>query len=344
MTHTAVQIQQALDQLPRLQLNELPTPLHFCARLTEQLGGPRIFIKRDDLTGLAFGGNKSRYLEFTLAEAVEQGADAVVLSAVIQSNHCRQFAAACARVGLKGVVVLYQDENTPMGQRHRITGNYLLDQLFGADIRIAPASEISAVIDQEMECLRQQGYQPFTGLSGLRSRAAYIQCGLELASQCGALDFAARHIFSCSGGNSLAGLVAAFALLGQQPRFVGVPHNPLQSSPRQAAAQLAARAREAAEFIGLSCAPAPERLCVTTDCADPTFGLLDPPTREAINLLARSEGILLDPAYTGKAFATLLAHLRQGRLPADEDVVFVHTGGTPLTFVYGEDLLPDAEK
>ena len=333
------QVQRAIDQLPRVHLTQLPTPLHFCARLSEQLGGPRIFIKLDDLTGLAFGGNKSRYLEFTLGEAVEQGADAVVLSAVVQSNHCRQFAAAAARLGLRAVVVLRQDEHSLMGYRERATGNYLLDQLFGAEIRIAPPDRISDTIEEEMERLRQEGHRPFTGLSSLCSRVAYIQCGLELVQQSAELGLDLRHLFIASSGNSLAGLVAAFELLGRQPGFVGVPQAPLNIPLPQAASRLAEQACQVAEFIGLSCAPDPGNLSMDDCCVGPGFGQLDAPTLEAIRLLARTEGILVDPAYTGKAFATLLEYQRQGRLPPNEDVVFVHTGGTPLTFVYGEELL-----
>ena len=146
-------IQEAIDRLPRVWLGEWPTPLYFCKRLTEELGGPRIFMKRDDLTGLAFGGNKTRYLEFTLAEALDQGADAVVLSAVVHSNHCRQFAAAAAKLGLKAVVVLRESE-TQMGYREQPTGNYLLDQMFGAEIRFAA---LCAPVRRAWVCLPAPG-------------------------------------------------------------------------------------------------------------------------------------------------------------------------------------------
>ena len=185
---------------------------------------------------------------------------------------------------------------------------------------------------------RQEGYDPFTGFPGPHSTIAYIQCALELVQQSVELDVHPDYIFAGSAGSSLAGLVAGFSLLGKPTRFVGVPQRKV-GPPREAAVGLAAHARKAAEHIGLSCAPDPDRIFVDDRHTGPGFGALDPPTREAIQLLARTEGILVDPAYTGKGLAGLLAHIREDRLAASEDVVFVHTGGTPLTFVYGAALL-----
>ena len=206
-------IQRAIDALPRHRLTHLPTPLQHCPRLSAALGGPQIWIKRDDLTGLALGGNKSRYLEFTLAEATAQGCDAAVLSAVVQSNHCRQFAAACAQLGLKGVVVLRENDSI-MGRKSPAQGNYLLDQLCGVRIRFAPPEDIGATIAEEVERLKEEGYKPFSGLSGLLSRVAYIQCALEIETQLRTAGIQADDVVIGSGGTSLAGLVAGFALLG----------------------------------------------------------------------------------------------------------------------------------
>ena len=286
-------IQQAIDRLPRVRLGEFPTPLHFCARLTETLGGPRIFMKRDDLTGLAFGGNKTRYLEFTLGEAMAQGADAVVLSAVVHSNHCRQFAAAAAKLGLKAVVVLRENE-TPMGDKGP-TGNYLLDRLFGAEIRFAAPEMVREVVEAEMERLRQAGYHPFTGLSAVRSRVAYVQCALELTRQAEDLEVDLKHVFIGSGSNSLAGLVAGFSLLGRETRFVGVPQGKLKRS-EDASERVVALARETAAFLNLECSPEVEAITVADQYAGPGFGVLDAPTREAVQRVARTEGIVLDPS------------------------------------------------
>lgn len=330
-------IQQAIDQLPRVQLGEWPTPLHFCKRLTEQLGGPRIFMKRDDLTGLAFGGNKTRYLEFTLAEALDQGADAVVLSAVVHSNHCRQFAAAAAKLGLKAVVVLRENE-TQMGYCEKPTGNYLLDQMFGAEIRFAAPEAVRDTVEAEMDRLREAGYRPFTGLSAVLSRVAYIQCALEMIQQGTEQGVGLQNIFIGSGSNSLAGLVAGFGLMDQHARFVGVPQGKLNAS-QDAPAQVVAQAREAAACIGLDCKSDAGSIEVADRYAGPGFGLLDGPTVEAVQQVARAEGIVLDPTYSGKGFAGLLDYIRQGRLKKGEDVVFVHTGGTPLVFLYGDMLL-----
>ena len=332
------EIQAAIDRCPRRRLLHLPTPLQPLDRLRRVVGGPRVWVKRDDLTGLAFGGNKSRYLEFTLAEAMEQGADAVVLSAVVHSNHCRQFAAAAARLGLEAVVVLRKSD-TPMGLTDPVTGNYLLHRLFGARVRLASAEEAGPVIEEEMERFRRRGRSPFTGVSAVLSRVAYVQCALELSVQCGAAGIEPAEVFVGSGGNTLAGLVAGFRLLGRSTPFTGTPQSHLTDAG-SAAASVVARASEAIERLGLACDPlTTEGIRVDDRWVGPDFGILDEPTREAIGLLARAEGVLVDPTYTGKAFTGLLAEIRGGRWPDDADILFVHTGGTPLVFTYGESLL-----
>ena len=333
------EIQAAIDRCPRRRLLHLPTPLQPLDRLRQVVGGPRVWVKRDDLTGLAFGGNKSRYLEFTLAEAIEQGADAVVLSAVVHSNHCRQFAAAAARLGLEAVVVL-RESDTPMGLTDPVTGNYLLQQLFGARVRVAPPDQVGAVIEEEMERLRRRGRSPFMGVSGILSRVAYVQCALELAAQCDAAGLEPAEIFVGSGGNSLAGLVTGFRLLGRRTPFTGIPQSHLADAG-SAAERVAAAAAETIDRLGLTCDPPPAADGIRVDdrWVGPGFGILDGPTREALGLLARTEGVLVDPTYTGKAFTGLLSEIRGGRWPDDADVVFVHTGGTPLVFTYGESLL-----
>ena len=256
-------IQRAIDAQPRHRLTHLPTPLQHCPRLSAALGGPQIWIKRDDLTGLAFGGNKSRYLEFTLAEGTAQGCDAAVLSAVVQSNHCRQFAAACAQLGLKGVVVLRENDSI-MGRKSPAQGNYLLGQLCGARIRFAPPEGIGAAIAEEVERLKAEGHKPFTGLSGLLSRVAYIQCALEIETQLRAAGIQADDVVVGSGGTSLAGLVAGFSLLERSARFLGTPQSKL-SQREGVSERIAQSAAEAAAHLGLACAPDPERIAVTDE-------------------------------------------------------------------------------
>ncbi len=334
---TSEEIQKAIDQLPQLPLNELPTPLHFCPRLTEELGGPRIFVKRDDLTGHAFGGNKSRYLEFTVAHAVEDGSNAVILSAVVQSNHCRQFAAAAAKHGIKGVVVLRADDSH-MGDHDPPNGNYLLDNLFGVDVRIAASERLGEVIDEEMERLKREGYKP-ARVSGERSNVSYIQCALELAHQCDEMDVHLNHVYIGSGGTSLSGMVAGLEMLGRQPRYVGFPQSKLGGTAEEASERVVQAARNAAAQIGFECSADAARIEVNDHYVGPGFGHMDERTREAIHLLASTEAILVDPTYTGKAFSGLIDHIRQGRLKQGEDVVFIHTGGMPLLFMYGEELL-----
>ena len=330
-------IQRAIDALPRHRLTHLPTPLQPCPRLSAALGGPQIWIKRDDLTGLAFGGNKSRYLEFTLAEATTQGCDAAVLSAVVQSNHCRQFAAACAQLGLKSVVVLREDESI-MGRTSPAQGNYLLDQLCGARIRFAPPDGIGAAIDEEVERLKAAGHKPFTGLSGLLSRVAYIQCALEIETQVRAAGIQADDVVIGSGGTSLAGLVAGFSLLGRSARFLGTPQSKL-GQREGASERIAQAATQAAAHLNFECAPDPEHIAVTDEYVGPGFGHLDRATLDSIHLLAQTEGIFADPTYSGKGLACLIDQVRQGRFRTSKNIIFVHTGGTPLLFAYGEELV-----
>ena len=330
-------IQRAIDAQPRHRLTHLPTPLQHCPRLSAALGGPQIWIKRDDLTGLAFGGNKSRYLEFTLAEATAQGCDAAVLSAVVQSNHCRQFAAACAQLGLKGVVVLRENDSI-MGRKSPGQGNYLLDQLSGTRIRFAPPEGIGATIAEEVERLKEEGYKPFTGLSGLLSRVAYIQCALEIETQVRAAGIQADDVVIGSGGTSLAGLVAGFSLLGRSTRFLGTPQSKM-GQREGVSERIAQSAAEAADHLGLECAPDPEHIAVTDEYVGPGFGHLDRATLDSIRLLAQSEGIFVDPTYSGKGLACLIDQVRQGRFRDSANIVFIHTGGTPLLFAYGEALL-----
>lgn len=335
-------IQRAIDAQPRHRLTHLPTPLQPCPRLSAALGEAQIWIKRDDLTGLAFGGNKSRYLEFTLAEATAQGCDAAVLSAVIQSNHCRQFAAACAQLGLKGVVVLREDDSS-MGRKSPAQGNYLLDELCGVRIRFARPEGVGAAIAEEVERLEEEGYKPFTGLSGLLSRVAYIQCALEIETQLRAAGIQADDVVIGSGGASLAGLVAGFALLGRPARFLGTPQSKM-SQREGASERIAQSAAEAAAHLGFNCTPDPERVEVTDEYVGPGFGHLDRATLDSIRLLAQREGIFVDPTYSGKGLACLIDQVRQGRFRASKNIVFVHTGGTPLLFAYGEELVgPRAE-
>lgn len=332
------EIQRAIDRCPREHLLHLPTPLEPLDRLRQQIGGPRIWVKRDDLTGLALGGNKSRYLEFTLAEALAAGADAVVLTAVVHSNHCRQFAAAAARLGLEAVVVLRQDDS-PMGSVYPVTGNHLLTRLFGARVRIAPPDAIHDTVQEEMERLRSAGRRPFTGLSPVLSRIAYIQCALELTVQLDAAGIRPQALIVASGGNSLAGLVAGLALQQRSLPCIGTPQSHL-TDPDGAPGAIVAAAIEAMQHLGLGHAAPPQvdQIRVDDSFVGEGFGHLGASTLEAINLLARTEGLLVDPAYTGKGFAALLSRLRRGVWPDDGDLVFVHTGGTPSLFAYADEL------
>lgn len=332
-------VERRIALLPRVRLTELPTPLEEVDRLTKALGGPRLLMKRDDLTTLALGGNKVRKLEFALGDAQKQGADIIVTGGAIQSNHCRLTAAATAKVGLGCVLVLNGDEKTPP------QGNLLLDRLFGAELRFVfpgTPADVDRMIPKVAEELRAAGRRPYTmhvvgGADTVFGVLGYVQAYVELAEQLKRAGTAASHICVCTGsGSTHAGLVLGAKLLGHSTRVLGI-------SIRRSKAELEARVREAAEMgakaLGYSVSLSEEDVCVYDDFVGPAYGALTPDLRNTIHLLARTSGILIDHVYAGKALAGLLGLISRGTLKEDDVVVFVHTGGVPALFAYPEQLL-----
>ncbi len=323
-----------LDQFPRVRLGNLPTPLEHAPRLTAALGGPDIWIKRDDLTGLALGGNKTRKLEFVLAEALTQGADVVLTTGGPQSNHARQTAAACARLGLRCVLVLRGD---PTVARQ---GNLLLDDLLGAEVRILNIAreERAAAMASIADELRLQGHRPYviplgasTGLGAL----GYVAAAQELAAQIrqAGLDVDAVILCSSSGGTH-AGLLVGRSLCGESWPVWGISNDDARAGLTKAVARVAA---EATSLLGMASLPDGE-IIVYDEYIGPGYGIMTDACREAMGLVAQTEGVLLDPVYTGKAMAGLIGLVRQGVLKRGQTVVFVHTGGVPALFAYGSDL------
>ena len=337
MTLSRDTLRAALNRLPRLKIADLPTPLHDCPRFSEALGGRvRVLIKRDDMTGVAFGGNKTRKFDFSLADAKAQGATAVITGAASQSNHARQAAAAAARLGMKCVLVNRHDQRSRMG----IQGNQLLDNILGAEVLLVDAGgNQQAVKERAAEDLRKQGEVPY--IIGPRASAlgavAYVGCLLELLDQLDELRAEADMICVASGHGTQAGLALGARALGIRTQVRGYSPYRGEDGPRKAG--IAAVGNEAADLLGLDVKLTAEEIDSTGAYVGENYGLVTQAGLDAIHLLARTEGILLDPVYTSKAVSGLIDQIRTGVIPTGSTVVYVHTGGTPALFAYAPELI-----
>ena len=332
MTISRKELKERLAALPRLQLASLPTPLEELKRLSAHLAGPQIWVKREDLTGLAFGGNKIREFEYQIAQAVEQGCDVLVHSAAAQSNQSRQTAAVAAKLGLSAAIIGRDDAHA------QSQGNLLLTRLFGAEVDLPAPEEQSQAVAAKMAALTAAGHRPFHTSSDARifRSIAYVDGALELLAQCEEQGVEPTAIYLCSGAHTHVGLVVAFKALGIDMRVVGISPSPRDD--QQAAEGHLALGRECAEVLGLDLSLKAEDFESYAAFVGPDYGVVTPESREALHLLAQQEGLLLDPSYTSKAMAGLLAHVRAGWWRPDQSLIFVHTGGTPALFAYAKDL------
>ena len=339
-TMTPESFRQTLDALPRAQLANLPTPLDYCPRLTAHLGGPDVYIKRDDLTGLALGGNKTRNLEFLFGEAIAQGADCVITGAYPQSNQCRQTAAAAAKLGLECYLVL-----GALRHRAEVQGNLLLDHLFGAHVEIAPDADdvgVQAIIDERVESLKAQGRKPYRFTNkypalAVKSVAGYLYGMLELHEQLAQLREKPTTVVVTSGsGSTHTGIAAAVKALGLPYHVTGISIRPQNPPQRE---RIAALSQNAAAHYGIPCALTPDEVDVCEEYYGAGHGVTTAAGREAVHTVARTEGILLDLTYTGKAMSGLIDLVRNGTFSQGDRVVFVHTGGIPSVFAHADEVL-----
>ncbi|HET6325089.1 MAG TPA: D-cysteine desulfhydrase family protein [Planctomycetaceae bacterium] len=332
------QLRQQIDKQPRFRLAHRPTPLEPLSRFSKAVGGPTIYMKRDDCTGFAMGGNKARHNEFVMAEALSRGADLFVWGGLIQSNNCRQTAAACAKAGLDCHLVLTgppRDEPVPL------EGNFLLDNLFGASYEIVDAGmgkDLNRRIIDAATRFQDQGRKVFrwdrhvvTPLAAI----SYVECAAEIFEQSTAAGFVPAAIYVSSSGSTGAGLTLGCRALGQTSPVRNVAYVRWEWDIPSDMADIA---NEVSKKLDLGTQLAPSDIDVTLDYIAPGYGKLTEAVFDAISLLARTEGILLDPVYTGKAMSALLDDVRRGRLTPQDHVVFVHTGGTPALFAYGREL------
>lgn len=337
---TTSDLRAAIAGVPRYPLAQAPTPLEKLEKLSKLLGGPDIYVKRDDCTGFAMGGNKARHNEYLIADALSLGADLFVWGAGVQSNNCRQTAAACAKAGLECHLVL--GRGGPATGPDPVQGNLLLDHLFGAHVEIVE-EKVGADLDRRIAKVaaahRANGRNVYLwDRPRVTPRAAisYGTCLAEILEQTSPLQFTPDAIYVSSAGSTGAGLVFGQKALGLKTRIVSVA--PIQW-PWDTEADMAEMARVAAELCGLKLSIGREDVVVEYGHIGPAYGQLSEGCVEAITLLARYEGLLLDPLYTGKAMSALIADIRAGKWKRGDNVVFIHTGGTPVLFAYNEELV-----
>lgn len=325
----------SLARLPRVSLAFLPTPIEPLSGLSRFLGGPSLFIKRDDQTGLATGGNKARKLEFLIAQALEAKADTVITAGATQSNHARQTAAAAVRYGLDCHLVLHGQPPPAL------TGNLLLTRLFDAVIHWtderAPYTAAIAQVESELKAAGKYPYIIPYGGSNAYGLMGYVTALSEYAAQAKAFGDFDAHIFASSSGGTQAGLVlgAYLARLPEHTRFLGIS---VDRPAADLASEVAALATEGAKLLGINRQFAPSEIMVNDSYRGAGYAVVGEPEREAIRLLAQHEGILADPVYTGRALAALIDLIRQGAFTSGQRVLFWHTGGTAALFAFAHDL------
>ena len=327
---------------PRVALAHLPTRLEFLPRLSEHLGGPEIWVKRDDCTGLATGGNKTRKLEFSMGEALEQGADTIVTVGAVQSNHVRQTAAAAGKLGMRCEVLLEHRVRDP-GELYLNSGNVLLDRILGANLReYEKGTDFDAAMRAVAAEVRAAGGAPYLipgGASNPVGALGYVGCAEELLQQCEAQDVVFDHAVLASGSaGTHAGFSVGLRASGSDLPILGIG----VSVPRdEQEAKVWELAQQTAAFVGH-----PEcvvRTDIVADCnyIGPGYGEPTDAMNEAVLMLARLEGLLFDPVYSGKALAGMIDYIRSGRFTEGQKILFLHTGGVAGLFAYADILKLD---
>jgi D-cysteine desulfhydrase family pyridoxal phosphate-dependent enzyme len=310
--------------ISRLKFAHLPTPIETLSRLSDALGGPRLLIKRDDQTGLAFGGNKTRKLEFLLAEARDHGANTLISGGALQSNHCRQTAAAAARFGFKCILVL-------TGERpQQPSANLLLDELFGAEIvHVADHKDRDRILQETFDRAVEEGMKPYLvpyGGSNATGALGYAFAMKELTEQG---PHANWIVFATSSGGTHAGLLLGQRVFGYEGKVLGISVDESEEWLKKHVAELASLT---SEKLGKRIEFPPAEVLANANYCSAGYGVLTELEREAIRLFATYEGILLDPVYTGRAAAGMIDLIRKGFFKRDDTVLFLHTGGQPALF------------
>jgi L-cysteate sulfo-lyase len=324
-----------LGRFPRVRLAHLPTPLEPMTRLSARLGGPTLWIKRDDCTGLATGGNKTRKLEYLAADALQKGADTLITLGALQSNHARQTAAAAARLGLKCVLVLEERVSQPT-EAYRHNGNVLLDRLLGATLKYVPRdSSMTAAAEMAAEDVRRAGGRPYVipgGGSNAVGTLGYVGCAYEIMQQATELGLRVDRVVHATGSSGTqAGLIAGFDGMRSGVRVLGITVGRPRENQEKNVGRLL---DETWAHLGLKGSAPRDNIEADDGYFGEAYGIPTLGMKEAVALLAETEGVLLDPVYSGKAMAGLIDLIRQGRFDKDAHIVFVHTGGQAGLFAY----------
>jgi D-cysteine desulfhydrase family pyridoxal phosphate-dependent enzyme len=321
-----------MKTLPRLPIANLPTPVENLPRLTAALAGAQLMIKRDDLTGLGFGGNKTRKLELLVADAQSKGARTLITAGAIQSNHCRQTAAAAARYGFDCILILVGK------QPAHPSGNLLLDLLFGAETVFTTKAKRESVHRAVFQQAEQQGRKPYLIPYGGSSPVGAVAYALAFAEMLEQIPPPDVIVFPSSSGGTHAGLVLGAKLSGYPGKVLGISIDEPEIILRERVASLA---KEAAEIIGEPASFIPDEIHVNAGYLGGGYGVMGDLERVAMRMFARIEGILLDPVYTGRAAGALIDLIQKGYFNPDDRVLFWHTGGSPALFAeqYAQKLL-----
>ncbi len=312
-----------MNAIPRIKFAHLPTPVEKLPRLSSLLGGPQILIKRDDQTGLAFGGNKTRKLEFLLAEARAQNADTIITAGAVQSNHCRQTAAAAARFGLRCILVLYGVKP------EQKSANLLMDELFNAEIVWTDQAHRDDILQQTFTQVYSLGSRPYLapyGGSSPTGALGYVFAMEELVQQGFNPDWI---VFASSSGGTQAGMVLGANLFNYRGSLLGISIDEPQAALQERCAKLAS---ETSEKLGGRISFSTEDVKVNSDYCAAGYGVVTDLERDAVRLFAKTEGILLDPVYTGRAAGGMIDLIRKGFFEKGQTVLFWHTGGSPALF------------
>ena len=331
-----------LSRFPRVSLAHLPTPLELMPRLSKALGGPNIYIKRDDCTGLATGGNKTRKLEFSMGEAVSMGADTIVTVGAVQSNHVRQTAAAACKLGMR-CEGLFERRVQDASDDYKNSGNVFLDRLYGANIReYEKGTNLESEMQLVTEEIREAGGQPYIipgGASNVVGALGYVNCAMELLAQANERRLVIDHIVHATGSaGTQAGLLAGLKATHANIPLLGIGVNVDRETQEKRVYDLVL---ETADAIGASGVVNRDDVIANCDYVGEGYGVPTPAMNKAVLMLARLEGILADPVYSGKGLAGMFDLVDKGYFGAAKNIVFLHTGGSAALFAYRDQLVLD---
>lgn len=330
-------LSNTLAPFPRVRLGHLPTPLEPMDRISETLGGPRLWIKRDDCTGLSSGGNKTRKLEYLMADAQLKGADTIITQGATQSNHARQTAAAAARLGMNCHILL-EDRTGSNDAQYNLNGNVLLDMLHGATVtKRAGGADMAAEMEILASELRDRGAAPYIvpgGGSNPIGALGYVNCARELTEQAADMGLQIDAFVHATGSSGTqAGLVTGLAAIESDIRLLGIGVRAPQEKQEQMVFDLAQRT---ADHLGTGLQISRDSVRANCDYVGPGYGMPTEGMKQAVRTLARMEGLLFDPVYSGKGLDGLIDLIGKGAFEGMENVVFLHTGGSAALFGYPE--------